>query len=91
MPEEPCPHPASQEPTAVEAKDAASPMHPTDRLPWGQLVVFLIVFLIFASIVLGLVVLGQNLAVAVGVPASLSAVALTVLSQLGMLTRRNRD
>jgi len=66
-------------------------MHPTDRLPWGQLVVFLIVFLIFASIVLGLVVLGQNLAVAVGVPASLSAVALTVLSQLGMLTRRNRD
>jgi hypothetical protein len=49
------------------------------------------VFLVFASIVLALVALGQNLAVAVGVPTSLSALALAVLSKLGMLARRDRN
>lgn len=76
---------------AAGDQQPGSPVRSVEGLPWEQLAVFLIVFLIFASIVLALVALGQNLAVAVGVPTSLSAVALGVLSKLGMLARRDKN
>jgi hypothetical protein len=52
---------------------------------------YLVLFVVFAAVVVLLVAQGQSLIAAVGVPATLSAVALGVLTRLSGLARRRRS
>ncbi|MEV4364582.1 hypothetical protein [Nonomuraea sp. NPDC049625] len=84
LPGGPTPPPALDTTTAA-GSEAGSSSDPQWRW-WFAL--FLITFILFTVVVLVLLAQGQDLMVAVGVPASLSGLALGVLSRLAVLARR---
>jgi hypothetical protein len=73
-----------------EAENADNGEHSSDVLSRWGFALFLVMFLVFAALVITLVTLDQPLVIAVGVPAALSAVALGVLTRLAILARRRR-
>jgi hypothetical protein len=74
----------------AEQQPVADAVDTDGGLPGWWAALFLIMFLVFAALVVVLVAQGQNLALAVGVPATLSGVALAALTRLATLARRRR-
>lgn len=83
--------PASATPSAGPEKLPADGSPPPHGVPWWFWPVsFLVVFGVDAALVLALVSLGQNLAIAAGVPGALTLVALSVLRAIaGHIGRRD--
>ncbi|MGW7538756.1 hypothetical protein [Amycolatopsis sp. NPDC054798] len=76
----PAPYPQRTSPAVSDNNEA---VRVTDTpSAWHRLALFLVIFGVFAGLVVSLVALGQNLAVSVGVPAALGGAALAVLGQL---------
>lgn len=71
-------------------RETGAPTGTPEALPWWWVVLFLIMFVVFAGVVVVLVAQGQSLPIAVGVPATLSAVVLGALSRLAVLARRRQ-